>query len=183
MSIIENSKTKLTYEDYVGFPEDGRRHEVIDGDHYVTPSPSSYHQSLSLRLAAALLDLVERPGHGRVFTAPMDVLLTKVDIVQPDIMVVSKKNAAIITEKNIRGSPELLVEILSSSTSDRDRNLKKSLYQRSGVREYWIVDPDRKRVEQHVLASHGAYDFVGEHHDTVSAKTFAGLAVDLGKVW
>ena len=116
MSIVQDSRIKLTYEDYVRIPEDGKRHEIIDGDHYVTPRPFVYHQTVSGRLFVQLFRQVEERELGRVLCAPMDVLLSEVDIVQPDIVVVLKRNASIITKKNIQGSPDLLIEILSPST-------------------------------------------------------------------
>lgn len=183
MAIVENSKTKLTYEDYVGFPEDGRRHEIIDGDHYVTPSPSSYHQLLSVSITAQLFTQVRSSGMGQVLPAPIDVFLSQVDIVQPDIIVILEEHTSIITKKNIQGPPDLVVEILSPTTSDRDRNLKKSLYQRAGVREYWIVDPDAKHVEQYVLEDNGQYAARGRHDDEITAQALPGVKVDLAKVW
>jgi len=182
MSIVENSKIKLTYEDYVGFPEDGQRHEVIDGDHYVTPSPELYHQSLSGRIFVQLFRQIEEAGQGRVVSAPMDVLLTKVDIVQPDIVVLLKANE-IYAAKNIQCAPDLIVEILSPSTSSRDRTLKKSLYERCGVPEYWIVDPENKVLEQRVLSSEGTYELQDEHREAFDCATIDGVHIDLRKVW
>lgn len=187
MSIVENSRTKLTYEDYVGFPDDLQRHEIIDGDHYVTPSPVSYHQLVSGDLFVGLYRPIQEAGRGKVISAPMDVLLSRVDIVQPDIIVILEGNTSIITEKNIQGAPDLVVEILSPSTSARDRNLKKALYERVGVREYWIVDLDNKRIEQFVMNDDGKYDDAGEHDssgdDKISARFVSGVTVDLTKVW
>ncbi len=183
MSTVENSRTKLTYEDYVGFPDDLQRHEIIDGDHYVTPSPLSYHQLVSGDLFVGLYRQIYEAGLGRVISAPMDVLLSRVDIVQPDIVVILESNASIITEKNIQGAPDLVVEILSPSTSARDRTLKKALYERVGVREYWIVDLERKRIEQFVLNAEGRYGSAGEHEDEISARFVSGVTIDLTKVW
>ena len=182
MSIVENSKRELTYEDYLGIPEDRQRHEIIDGDHFVTPSPVSYHQILCGNLFVQLYRQVQEPGLGTVLFAPLDVLLSKVDIVQPDIVVVPNENDSIITEKNVRGAPDLLVEILSPSTSDRDRNLKKTRYQRAGVREYWIVDPETKQVEQYALTG-DAYTLVATDKKTISSRVCSSVTVNLAKVW
>ena len=185
MSIVENSRMKLTYADYVGFPDDLQRHEIIDGDHYVTPSPLSYHQLVSGDLFGSLYRQIREAGLGKVISAPMDVLLSRVDIVQPDIVVILESNASIITEKNIQGAPDLVVEILSPSTSARDRTLKKALYERVGVRKYWIVDLEKKRIEQFVLNAEGKYDSAGEHEheDEISARFVSGVTIDLTKVW
>src|SRR5881296_1170859 len=118
MSDVQKPNLKLNYSDYLGFPEDGNRHEVIDGDHYMTPSPEAYHQSISSRLLVQLYHQAEEAGLGRVFAAPLDVLLTQVDIVQPDLLVVLKKNRSRIG-KNIQGVPDLVVEIVSKSTAER----------------------------------------------------------------
>ncbi|MCZ6793598.1 MAG: Uma2 family endonuclease [Planctomycetota bacterium] len=184
MSIVENSKIKLTYDDYVGFPEDGQRHEIIDGDHCVTPSPSSYHQSILSRLHYQLFDQIENTGRGRVLPAPMDVLLSKVDIVQPDILVVLEPRTIDITPKNVQCAPDLIVEILSEATADRDRRLKKSLYEKSGVAEYWIVDPESRAVEQHVLKkATGRFEDRGSFRGELSAEALPDVRNDLRKVW
>lgn len=183
MSIVENSRIKLTYEDYVGFPDDGKRHEVVDGEHCVTPSPSSYHQTLVMRLSHQLYGQVEEAGKGRVLPSPMDVVLSKVDIVQPDILVVLEPRTAGITPKNVRCAPDLVVEILSETTADRDRHLKKSLYEKSGVAEYWIVDPDARTVEQYVLGESGRYEKRGPFHDQFSVEKLPEVRIDLEKVW
>jgi Uma2 family endonuclease len=182
MSILEGKKLKLTYSDFVGFPEDGKRHEIIDGDHYVTPSPETYHQSLSFRLGVQLYHQIEEPKRGRVFPAPMDVLLSQVDIVEPDTVVVLEGSRARITQKNIEGPPDLLVEILSPSTSERDRGLKKSLYERAGVPEYWVIDPRARRLEQYVLEG-GRYALAGSHEAAFDCRTIPGVRIDLSRVW
>src|SRR2546425_4282899 len=109
MSDVQNPNLKLTYSDYLGFPEDGDRHEVIDGDHYRTPSPESYHQVLVMKLAFQLYRQVEEPGNGRVFPAPLDVLLSRVDVVQPDLIVILERNRDRIGPQNIQGAPDLVV--------------------------------------------------------------------------
>ena len=183
MSIVQDSRIKLTYEDYVRIPEDGKRHEIIDGVHYVTPSPVFNHQSVSGRLFVQLFHQIDESGLGRVVTAPMDVVLSEVDIVQPDIVVILDRNSSIITEKNVQGAPDLLIEILSPSTSARDRNLKKIRYQRFGVSEYWIVDPEAKQVEQFTLGDDGVYESLGKHHVEITSAVATDVMIDLTKVW
>ncbi len=189
MSIVQDSRIKLTYEDYVRIPEDGRRHEIIDGVHYVTPSPVFNHQSVSGRLFVQLFHQIDESGLGRVVNASMDVLLSEVDIVQPDIVVILERNSSIITEKNVQGAPDLLIEILSPSTSGRDRNLKKTRYQRFGVSEYWIVDPEAKQVEQFALDADGVYESLGKHDSLgkedaeITSAVATDVKIDLTKVW
>jgi Uma2 family endonuclease len=137
---------KLTYEDYCLLPDD-HRYEVIDGELYVTPAPTTFHQAVKGRLKHLLDDLVEAAGLGIVLDAPTDVLLSKHDILQPDILVVLSENQRVLTEKYIDGAPDLVVEVLSPSTRRRDRVLKAKRYAEFGVRELWLVDPDARTIE------------------------------------
>ena len=142
---------RLTYDDLLLFPEgDGLRHEIIDGVHYVTAAPSLRHQDLVGRLFLALANfLTAHPGIGRVFLSPLDVVFTLYDIVEPDLLFVAGDQREIMTEKNIQGAPAIVVEVVSKSTRSRDERIKRELFDRGGVREYWIVDPDRRRVTVH----------------------------------
>lgn len=142
---------KLGYAEYCLYPNDGRRHEIIAGDHYVNPAPSTYHQTVSRRLQYQLYTQVELAGRGVVYNAPVDVQLTDHDIVQPDLVVVIAPRMQMITPTTIKGVPDLVVEILSPSTASHDMTLKKQLYERVGVAEYWIADPDNHTLEQLVL--------------------------------
>jgi Uma2 family endonuclease len=131
----------LTYEDYLLFPEDGHRHELIDGEHIVTPSPSRRHQVVSWRLSRWIGNFLEDNPIGEALAAPFDVVLTREDVVQPDLMFVSSDRSGIWADKNVQGAPDLVIEILSEGTRDRDETRKLNLYERFGVREYWLVDP------------------------------------------
>lgn len=131
---------KLTYEDYCALPEDGKRYEILDGDLYMSPSPMTPHQRAALRMARLLCDFVDVRMLGEVFIAPCDVILDQHNIVVPDLLFVSKSRQSIITEKNIQGAPDLLVEILSPSTRLRDIRDKRNIYARCGVEWYWIFD-------------------------------------------
>lgn len=148
-------RNRLGYREYCCFPDDGRRHEIIDGDHYVTPSPSTSHQTVSKRLLHQLYTQVELAGLGLVFDAPYDVQLTDHDIVQPDLIVVLKDRMRMITPTKVNGVPDLVVEILSPSTASHDTDLKKRLYERTGVAEYWIADPDNQRLDRYRLVDGG----------------------------
>ena len=175
------SKSKFTYEHYVLFPEDGNQHELIDGDHYMNPAPVPYHQKLSRHIQFQLFAAIEVRGHGDVIDAPIDVQFSDYDVVQPDLVVVLKDNRIITTTK-LKGAPDLVVEILSPSTSKRDESLKKELYERNGVPEYWIVDPDEKVVRQYRLAD-GSYAEAERCTDEVTFAGLSGVTVDLTRVW
>jgi len=143
----ERSSTKLTFADYLLFPEDGLRHEIIDGEHYVTPSPATRHQRISGNLYYLIRSHLERYPIGEVFIAPFDVLLSNFDIVVPDLVYVSRERAHLITSKNLQGAADLVIEILSPSTRRRDERLKRDLYERVGVEEYWLVDPAHDSID------------------------------------
>ena len=143
----QDSTTKLTYADYLRFPDDGLRHEIIDGEHYVTPSPATRHQRISRNLLYFIQSYLERHPIGELFSAPFDALLSDFDIVVPDLLYLSNERAQFLTSKNLQGPPDLVIEILSPTTRSRDRKLKRDLYERVGVQEYWVVDPEQDRVE------------------------------------
>ncbi len=133
---------RLTYDDYCLLPDDGKRYEIIDGELFVTPSPRRSHQKVVTRLSRYLDEFVEKSGYGEVYVAPFDVIFSLFDVVEPDILYVSKEHASVLTEKNVQGAPDLVGEVLSETTSARDRSIKHKLYARYGVQEYWLIDPD-----------------------------------------
>jgi Uma2 family endonuclease len=143
----EHSATKLTYADYLRFPDDGLRHEIIDGEHYVTPSPATRHQRIVRNLLYLIQSYLETHATGEVFCAPFDALLSEFDIVVPDLIYLSNERSQFLTSKNLQGPPDLVIEILSPSTRSRDKRLKHALYERVGVTEYWIVDPELDQVQ------------------------------------
>src|SRR5690349_2361162 len=113
MALRDPRPRKLTYEDFLLFPEDGRLHELIDGEHFVTPAPSSKHQTASINLSYFFVDFLRRNRLGRVFPAPFDVVLSNVDVVEPDLVFFSKERVAgVLTPKNAQGAPDLAIEIL-----------------------------------------------------------------------
>ncbi len=140
-------RVRLTYDDYLLFPNDGKRHEIIDGELAVSPAPSIVHQTILLRLTVALHQYLTAHPIGRVFFAPVDVILDPQNIVQPDAVFVSLDRQAIITQANLQGAPSLVIEVLSPDSARRDRIEKRYLYERFGVQEYWVVDVDQALVE------------------------------------
>jgi Uma2 family endonuclease len=181
MSSNIESTTKLGYAEYVCFPNDGFRHEVINGDHYMNPAPSTYHQTVSKRLQYQLYQQIELRDLGLLFDAPIDIQLSENDIVQPDLVVLLNAKKSIITPTKIKGVPDLLVEIISPSSLENDRVLKKSIYQRMGVAEYWIVDPFEHTVDQLVLVN-GVYKS-RPHTDQLCPVFVNGVVIELDKVW
>ena len=138
---------ELTYDDFLLFPNDGLRHELIDGEHYVTPSPNTKHQTVSMNLAVLIGSWLERHPIGRLFHAPFDVVFSQYDVVEPDLLYLSNERVAeALTAQHVRGVPELVIEIGSPGTRTRDETVKYRLYQRTGVSEYWVVDPERDTI-------------------------------------
>jgi len=175
-------KRKLDYSDYVAAPDDGKRYEIVRGDLYVTPSPSPMHQRVSRRLQRQLEGYFHAQSIGEVFNAPIDLILTNHDVLVPDLIVVSDPN--LISRRGIEGPPLLIVEILSPSTRKQDRGVKAQRYAESGVAHYWIVDPDKKRVECHRLTD-GAFRPVAdaEGDTTLAHPDWDGLEIDLTALW
>ncbi len=147
-AVIE--KKKFTYEDYLKTPVD-KRFELIEGELLMTPSPVPKHQRISGKLEFALRKFVTENDLGELFDAPCDVYLDDENVVQPDILFIAKERLSIIGEKNIKGAPDLLIEIISESSAYRDMVQKKKLYARFGVKEYWIVIPEEKLIEIYIL--------------------------------
>ena len=176
-----------TYEEFMTFPEGGPyRFEIIDGELFMTPSPTPRHQKISGNLFLSIGTFLRSNPLGEVFAAPCDVVFsrTPLQVAEPDLVFVSKAHAFIVTEKNIQGVPDLLVEVLSPSTAANDRRVKLSLYERSGVPEYWIVDPQTEIVQVFRL-SDGRYadgmEFRKE--DTLDSPLLPGLTIPLSEVF
>jgi Uma2 family endonuclease len=137
---------KFTYADYKLLPEE-KRCELIGGEFFMSPAPKPYHQIVSANLYRKLQNFFSELKLGLVLFAPVDVVLSEEDVVQPDLLFIEQSRLGIMQDECIQGAPDLVVEILSPATSERDRAIKKKLYGKYGVREYWIVDPEAKTVE------------------------------------
>ncbi len=174
--------SRLTYEDYLAFPEDGRSHEIIDGVHHVSAAPNIDHQRISRHIQFQLYSQIELAGLGEVFNAPTAVHLTDHDIVEPDLLVVLSARDSYLTERTVAGPPNLVVEVLPPSTRSKDRELKLSLYQRAGVDEYWIVDPVARAVVKHVRRD-ARLVIAGTFTDSIAFDGLHGVVVDLSRVW
>jgi len=175
---------KFTYDDYKSLPEsETKRYELLEGELAVVPSPTWRHQNISSRLFFCLKAFVEAEDLGYVAYAPLDVVLGG-DVVQPDILFISHKRASIIQEDEIRGGPDLVVEILSPTTAQRDRTYKRTLYARHGVKEFSLVDPDSQTVEVLALGKR-AYRRTGLYGkvDVLRSPLLAGLGISLTEVF
>ena len=155
----QRSRIKFTYEDYRHTPDD-KRYELLDGELIMAPAPRIAHQRTSRKIGNPLDAFVDENDLGEVFYAPCDVVLSNTDVVQPDLLFVSKERSYIINEDNIRGAPDLVIEILSPSTAQRDRTLKRTLYALHGVPEYWQADTDAK-IAMVLTLDNGEYKVAG----------------------
>jgi Uma2 family endonuclease len=172
--------TRLTYDDYVLIPDDGRRHEIIDGEHYVNPSPNTKHQAVLMNLALALGTFVRAHHVGRVYVAPFDVVLSAHDVLQPDLLFLTREREALLTTANLQGAPNLVIEILSPSTRKLDETLKMKRYDRFGVDEYWLVDPHAEAVVVYRRAS--SLERM-ETPDPLTSPLLPGFALDVRDVF
>ena len=176
---------KFTYEDFVKFPDDGKRHEIIDGEHYVTPAPNTKHQRIVSRLILSLGSYLEHDPIGEVFVAPFDVVFSNFNVVEPDLLYISRERRDILTDKHVQGAPDLVVEILSPGTRRTDEIKKRNLYKRF-VREYWIVDPELEITKVYRQVE-GAFarvaELSAEADDTLTTPLLPGWSVALTKIF
>jgi Uma2 family endonuclease len=175
---------KFTYEDYKNLPEsETKRYELLEGDLVMVPSPSWRHQDISRRLEFRLEAFVEKQQLGVVADAPLDVILGE-DVVQPDILFISQQRSTIIHDEAIRGAPDLVIEILSPATAQRDRTYKKTLYARHGVQEFWLVDPETQTVEVLSLRARGyRRAALYSRDETLESPLLPGLTIPLAEVF
>ncbi len=183
--MAQTAAVQLTYQDLLAMPEDGKRHELIDGVYYVSSAPRPLHQVVLTRLTVALGRYLDDHPPGVLLTGPADIVFSEIDVVAPDLLYISRERLGIVTEINISGGvPDLVVEILSPSTRRRDLVLKRRLYESRGVGEYWIVDPRAATVEVLRLEG-GAYRTAAAlgADDELTTPLLPGLAVPLGGVF
>ena len=164
------------YEDLLNMPDDGRRYEVIEGELAVSPSPKWWHQRLVVRMIA-FLARAEAAGFGQAGTAPMDVVLAEHSVVQPDAFFIARPHLGIAAEDHVRGAPDLVIEVVSPSSRRRDVITKRRIYERFGVRHYWIVDPDEETVRA-LTWKDGAYTepVTLRAGDALTCPLFPGIA-------
>jgi Uma2 family endonuclease len=178
---------KLTYDDFVRLPDDGMCHELVGGVHVVTPSPGRPHQQVSGDLFGMIWTYLQTNPIGELFHAPFDVVFSRVDVVEPDLLYLSNERAReVLTTTNVQGVPNLVVEILSSSTRERDESEKRRLYERSGVDEYWVVDPELGlvRIYRQDAAGFGApVELSAAARDVLTTTLLPGLEVPLKRLF
>lgn len=175
---------QFTYSDYKEFPEDGKRYEILEGRLLMVPSPFTPHQRISFKLSHCLGSYIEGKGAGEMFCAPYDVVLSEITVVQPDIIYVSKENSKIITEENIKGIPDLVIEIVSKTSKKNDETTKKMIYAQSNIKEYWAAYPESKEIKVYVGPEKGYFLWkTFSIEDLLSTPTFPDLNLKLTDVF
>ena len=174
---------KLTYQDYAALEGD-ERYELLDGELILVASPNRDHQEVVMDLGFMMRTFARENDLGRVYIAPFDVLFTDTDVAQPDIMFISREREHILTPANVQGAPDLIVEILSPSSSTRDWRDKRELYAAHGVREYWIIDP-ANRIVSVLLLQDGVLEIEQTltEDDTVTSTVLDGFSVSLESIF
>jgi len=184
MDPVRPARIPYSYEDYAALPSDGRRWEVIEGELEVNPAPTPRHQTVSRRLQFELMRVLEEPGIAEVFDAPIDLILSDTDILQPDLAIVGSDREHLISERGIEGPPDIVVEILSPSTRVLDQRVKKRTYARFSVPEYWIVDPVGGHLDLFRLTE---ADYVLEQRfdraSVLTTPSFAEVEIALARVF
>ena len=178
------SKIKFTYGDYKSLPEsETKRYELLEGELIMVPSPSERHQSISRNLGFILYQFIRDKNLGTLYYAPFDVVLGE-DVVQPDIIYISEERLSIIGEEEIHDAPDLIIEILSPATAERDRRYKRTLYARYGVKEYWIVDPDKQNIEVMTLGGTGFEPAsIYRKREILTSSLFGGFRLNLRELF
>jgi Uma2 family endonuclease len=157
---------------------------LLEGETNLAPAPSDKHHAVVVKLLVALYQFVTEHRLGQVRVSPYDVVLSNYDVVQPDVLYVSNARANIITPANIQGAPDLVVEVVSPSSAEYDRGYKRTLYSRSGVLEYWLVDPDTETVEVLTVSAQGLAVYASYRRgEALRSPLLAGLALDLGSIF
>jgi len=180
----ERVDVRLTYEDYAALPDERGRYQLIEGDLFVTPSPSTGHQRVSRNLGLVLAAFVKEHRLGAVFYAPIDVIVSRDTVVVPDIVFLGRDRMHLVSERGIEGGPDLVVEILSPKTRRMDRITKMRLYANAGVREYWLVDPKAQTIEAFAL-ERGAWVLRAAlaEREVLTSALLPGLEIALGDVF
>lgn len=178
---------RMTYDDLLALPDDGLRHELIDGEHFVSPSPGSAHQLIIGNLHVLIREFLREHPVGVVMLAPFDVVFSQHDVVGPDLIYFSQQRfKAVVGEKNASGAPDLAIEVLSPFSRRRDEVLKRRLYERTGVQEYWVVDPDLEAVKVYRLVD-GRYvraaELSSEQGDSLTTPLLPDFVMRLAAVF
>jgi Uma2 family endonuclease len=177
------SSLKYTHADLLAMPDDGKRREIIDGELYVTPSSVTEHQRILGNLAFAFWKFLEAHPLGDLLIAPLDIVLSEHDVLEPDLLFVLNEHKE-FPQDWVRGAPDLVVEVLSPGTEARDCGPKSKAYARYGVGEYWIVDPAAGAIEVYRLTPQG-YQLAAKRaaDETVETPLLPAFSLAVGSIF
>ncbi len=183
LSKHEAGRGHFTYQDLLHTPDDGKRYEVLEGDLVVSPAPRTKHQRIVMRLIRLLI-AAEDAEHGLALGAPCDVVFSEHDVVEPDLLFIAKARKDIIAVENVQGAPDLAVEVISEGSRKRDVITKRGIYERYGVRFYWLVDPEEETVRVFELKD-GAYGepVTLKAGQLLGCSLFPGITQDVGQLF
>jgi len=189
MSSAAVAQRRWTYRDLAALPEDSLRHELLDGEHVVTPSPAVVHQLILWNLVREFTVFLDAHPIGTALAGPFDVKLSLFTVLVPDLVYfTAERFARVVNEKHAVAAPDLVVEILSPGTRRRDKGRKRAIYEREGAGEYWIVDPESKQVT--VLRRAGsapgftaAVTLSQPDRGVLTSPLFPGLRIPLSRVF
>jgi Uma2 family endonuclease len=186
IAIVDTSKRLevFTYEDYLQLPDNGKRYEIIDGELYMSPAPTTGHQRVVGNFFGTIWHFLQQNPLGEVFAAPADVIFSEINVFQPDVVFLSKQKLDILTRENIQGAPDLVIEVLSPGTENRDRTIKLKAYSKFGVQEYWMANEKKEAAEVwrrkgQKLGFHALLDST----QTLTTPLLPGLEIALEKIF
>ncbi len=180
---MQTETKKYTYDDYAKLPE-GSAYQLINGELIMSPAPNIYHQKIAANLFIFFNNYIEENKKGTILFSPVDVYFDENETYQPDIVFISKERNGIIKEKRIEGAPDIIIEVLSENNAYYDLKHKKNIYEKYGVKEYWIVDPMDKSIE--VYNNEDAKFCLSdkkERKGEIKSKILSGLKIEALKVF
>lgn len=177
-------KEKHNIKDYKLLPE-GAPYQLIEGELVMTPSPTTFHQIISGNIFIKMTAFVKEKGAGLVLFAPVAMYIDDENVFQPDLIFVSKQSREMVKDDGIHGAPDLIIEILSPSTAYYDIKKKYKSYEKIGVKEYWIVDPEMKSVDLFSLTEQGKFIQSASlaEKGTVKSAVINGFEITLGEIF
>lgn len=178
--------TRMTYAEFMALPDDGKRYELIEGELVLNPAPNMRHQRIQWKISGEFYKYFEEHPVGQAFNAPTDVVLIDDVVLEPDILVVLNEHASIIGADNVKGAPDIVIEILSPGTRRKDEIVKRRLYEHHGVNEYWVVDPEAELLRvyrREGTAFAPAIVIDTDAGGTITSPLLPGFSLDVHKVF
>jgi Uma2 family endonuclease len=182
--MLKIKKRPRPVHDYRLGPPGGPRYQLIEGEMHMTPAPSRFHQTILGNIYLIIRSYLDANPIGEVYRSLFDVVLTDINGYQPDVLSVADKHRAVLTDAGAEGAPDSIVEILSPSTAHHDKGVKREVYARTGVEEFWLIDPDQRRTQvcrfkDDVETPIATYDDAS----SFTTQLLPGLAIDTARIF